>query len=99
MITVLEALDQSALIRILTEPKNAIVKQYQKMFAYEDATLNFSEEALQAVAEQAIKRKTGARGLRAIVEEALLETMFVLPDEHKGQTITISREMIEKTND
>ena len=75
----LEALDEEALVRILKEPKNALVKQYQKLFDLEDVKITFEESALRAVAQKALKRGTGARGLRAICEEALLEVMFDLP--------------------
>ncbi len=75
----LEALDEEALVRILKEPKNALVKQYQKLFDLEDVKISFEETALRAVAQKALKRGTGARGLRAICEEALMEVMFDLP--------------------
>jgi ATP-dependent Clp protease ATP-binding subunit ClpX len=73
------SLDQQALINILTEPKNALVKQYKRYFSYENVELEFTEEALRAVADQAIARQTGARGLRAILEEVLLGVMYELP--------------------
>jgi ATP-dependent Clp protease ATP-binding subunit ClpX len=75
----LEALDEEALIRILKEPKNALTKQYQKLFSLEDVKITFEESALRAVAQKALKRGTGARGLRAILEESLLDVMFDLP--------------------
>jgi ATP-dependent Clp protease ATP-binding subunit ClpX len=75
----LEALDEDALVRILKEPKNALTKQYQKLFSLEDVKITFEESALRAVAQKALKRGTGARGLRAILEEALLDIMFDLP--------------------
>lgn len=79
VIATLEELDQDALVRILREPKNAITKQYEKLFSMEDCELEFREEALYAVAEKASARKTGARGLRTILENVLLETMYELP--------------------
>lgn len=79
MIAAVHSLDRAALIKILTEPKNALLKQYQKFFEFEDVELEFSSEALDAVADQALMRGTGARGLRAILEEVLLETMYDLP--------------------
>ena len=79
MIAAVHSLDRAALIKILTEPKNALLKQYQKFFEFEDVELEFSPEALEAVADQALLRGTGARGLRAILEEVLLETMYDLP--------------------
>jgi ATP-dependent Clp protease ATP-binding subunit ClpX len=75
----LEALDEEALVRILKEPKNALTKQYSKLFELEDVKITFEESALKAVAQKALKRGTGARGLRAIVEETLMEVMFDLP--------------------
>ena len=80
MIATLENLDEEALITILTEPKNALVKQFQKLFDIEGAHLNFTDDALKAIAQQAIERKTGARGLRSIMEGLLLDTMYELPD-------------------
>ncbi|MBI2312142.1 MAG: ATP-dependent Clp protease ATP-binding subunit ClpX [Betaproteobacteria bacterium] len=79
VVAVVEELDESALIEILTEPKNALVKQYQKMFAMEGVELEFRDQALKAIAKKALARKTGARGLRSILEHALLDTMFDLP--------------------
>ncbi len=80
VIATLEDLDEDALIQILTEPKNALVKQYKRLFSLEDTELTFTDDALTAIAEQAIIRKTGARGLRSILEGMLLDTMFELPD-------------------
>ena len=79
VIATLEDLDEDALVTILTEPKNALVKQYQRLFELEDAKLSFMEDALSAIAKRAIERKTGARGLRSILEDILLDTMFELP--------------------
>lgn len=92
----LEELDRDALIEILTRPKNALVKQYEALFEMDGAKLVFEENALEAVADEAIKRKTGARGLRSIVENALLDVMYHLPDQDK-QTVTITKEMIAPT--
>lgn len=80
VIATLAELDEAALINILTEPKNALVKQFQALFAMEDVVLEFEPEALSAIAKLAMKRKTGARGLRSIVERCLLDTMYMLPD-------------------
>ncbi|MBQ7111276.1 MAG: AAA family ATPase, partial [Thermoguttaceae bacterium] len=91
----LEPLTEDALRRVLREPKNSLVKQYQKLFRMEDAELEFSDDALQAVAELAIARKTGARGLRAIMENAMLDPMFSLPDRASGERYFVTREMIE----
>ena len=79
VVATLEELDEEALITILTEPKNALVKQYQKLLKLEGVDLEVREDALQAVARKAVNRKTGARGLRSILETALLETMYELP--------------------
>ena len=79
MIATLEELDETALVKILTEPKNALTKQYQKLFAMEDVALEFHEGVLLAIARKALARKAGARGLRSILEHALLDVMFDLP--------------------
>src|SRR6202012_3093052 len=79
IIATLEELDEKALIEILTKPRNALVKQYQKLFEYDDVALEFQTDALEAVAKEAIKRATGARGLRAILEQSMLEVMYELP--------------------
>ena len=88
------------MVRILTEPKNSIVKQYKKLFAIDDVELEFEKGALLAIAELALKRKTGARGLRTIMEEIMLDIMFDLPS-YKGTTVTITKELVEgsKTDD
>ena len=79
VVAALSELDEAALIQILTEPKNALTKQYQALFGLENVELEFTEQALQAMAKKALARKTGARGLRSIVESALLDTMYDLP--------------------
>ena len=92
-------LDQEALIRILVEPKNALVKQYKKFFELEDVELEFTEDALEAVADQALLRGTGARGLRAILEEVLLEVMYDLPSRTDVGKVVIDREVVlDKVN-
>ena len=96
VIATLESLDRSALIRILTEPRNALVKQYQKMFELDDVSLEFKEGSLQVVADEAIKRNTGARGLRAIMEEVLLDVMFELPSRDDVSQCVITREVVLK---
>ena len=92
----LEDLDEFALIEILTRPKNAIVKQYQRLFEFENVRLKFSEDALRAVARQAMARKVGARGLRMILEELMLDLMFNLPSQKKLKEFEVTREMVEK---
>ena len=94
----LEDLDEFALIEILTRPKNAIVKQYQRLFEFENVRLKFSDEALRAIARQAMARKVGARGLRMILEELMLDLMFHLPSQKKLKEFEVTREMVEKRN-
>lgn len=96
VIGTLSELDEDALIKILTEPKNALVRQYQRKFEFDNISLKFSEGALKAIAQQAHKRKVGARGLMMIMEEILLESMYVLPSEKKVKDIFITREMVER---
>ena len=95
VVATLEDLDESALIDILTKPKNALVKQYQRLFEMEDKQLGFSDEALVAIARRAILRRTGARGLRSIMEGILLETMFDLPSLAGVEEVVINREVVE----
>jgi ATP-dependent Clp protease ATP-binding subunit ClpX len=92
----LEELDESALVDILTRPKNAIVKQYQRLFEFENVRLKFSDDALRAVARQAMARKVGARGLRMILEELMLDLMYHLPSQKKVKEFEVTREMVEK---
>jgi ATP-dependent Clp protease ATP-binding subunit ClpX len=87
-------LDIEALVEIMTEPKNAIVKQYQKLFELEAAKLEFVPEALQEIAQRAIERDTGARALRAVTEEFMLEHMFELPELKPGTTYTVTPEVV-----
>lgn len=94
MITVLEALDRDALVRILTEPKNSIVRQYQQLFHLDDIQLTFDQEALEALADQAISRKTGARGLRAIMEEILNKVMYEAPSDYTISAIEITKDCV-----
>ena len=96
VIATLRDLSEEALVQILTEPKNALVKQYKKLFEMEDADLTFTSEALTAIAKKAIARKTGARGLRAILEEHLLELMYDLPSMEDVSEVVIGGEVIEK---
>jgi ATP-dependent Clp protease ATP-binding subunit ClpX len=94
----LEDLDEFALIEILTRPKNAITKQYQRLFEFENVRLKFSDDALRAIARQAMARKVGARGLRMILEELMLDLMFHLPSQKKLKEFEVTREMVEKRN-
>ncbi|WP_457560666.1 ATP-dependent Clp protease ATP-binding subunit ClpX [Caminibacter sp.] len=95
VIATLRELSRDDLIRVLTEPKNALIKQYQELFKMDGAILEFEREALEAIADMAIKRGTGARGLRAIIEEAMVDIMFNLP-EYKGYKVIITKDVIEK---
>jgi ATP-dependent Clp protease ATP-binding subunit ClpX len=94
VVATLGDLDEVALVKILIEPKNALVKQYQKLFEMEDVRLTLTEDALKAIATKAILRKTGARGLRSIMEIILLETMFELPSLHGVEEVVINREVV-----
>ncbi len=94
VIAALEELDEAALMQILTEPKNALVKQYRYLFEMEGAAIDFTEDALKAIAKRAMARKTGARGLRSIVENALLETMYELPSMEGITTVTVDEAVI-----
>jgi len=96
IIVTLHSLDKDALIQILTEPKNALVKQYQKLFEMDDVILEIGNDALEAIAEKAIKRDTGARGLRAILEEIMLDVMYDIPSSTNVEKCIITRETVEK---
>jgi len=96
VIATLEHLDKDALIQILTEPKNALVKQYQKLFSLDGIELEIREDALDAIAEKALKRKTGARGLRSIMENALLDTMYELPSLEGVTHVVVDKSTIEE---
>jgi ATP-dependent Clp protease ATP-binding subunit ClpX len=94
IIVPLMPLDEDALCRILAEPKNALLKQYQKFFKMEDAELVFTDEALREMARLAMRRNTGARALRAIAENLMLDVMFELPNRPKGYRYTVSAEVV-----
>ncbi len=95
VIATLDDLDEEALMRILTEPKNALVRQYQRLFEMEDVQLSFAEDSLRTISKKAIERKTGARGLRSIMEGILLDTMFELPSLRGVEEVVISSEVVE----
>ena len=95
VIGLLGELDESALVKILTEPRNALTKQYQRIFEYEDVTLTFTKDALEAIAEQALARKIGARGLRLILEDLMLDLMYQLPSQNNITECVITREVVE----
>jgi len=96
VVGILEDLDEGALVEILTRPRNAIVKQYQRLFEFENVRLKFAEDALRAVAREAMARKVGARGLRMILEELMLDLMYHLPTQKKVKEFEVTRDMVEK---
>ncbi len=95
VISALTPLDADALVRVLTEPKNALVKQYQRLFSMENADLQFTEDALQAIAHRAQVKETGARGLRSIIEEVMLDIMYDLPEQGHGSRYMITKDVVE----
>ena len=96
VIATLHELDEAALVEILTKPKNAIIKQYQKQFEFDNVKLRFTEDALHAIAREAFRRKVGARGLRMILEELMLDAMYILPAQKKIKEFVVTREMVER---
>jgi len=98
VVATLGDLDSNALVQILTQPRNALVKQYQRIFEYEDVELRFEDEALEEVAQMALERKIGARGLRLILEDLMLDLMYQLPSERNVKECVITREMVKKLN-
>ena len=96
VVGVLDDLDEAALVTILTKPRNAIIKQYQRLFEFENVRLKFHDEALKAIAREALARKVGARGLRMILEELMLDLMYHLPGQKRLKEFEVTREMVEK---
>jgi ATP-dependent Clp protease ATP-binding subunit ClpX len=94
VVATLAELDVKSLVRILTEPKNALVKQYHKIFEFENVSLRFTDDALEAIAQQAVERNIGARGLRMIMEELMLEMMFSLPSQSQVKEVVVSKEVV-----
>jgi ATP-dependent Clp protease ATP-binding subunit ClpX len=94
VIVTLDALDEDALVRVLTEPRNALVKQYQKLFEMDGVTLEFKEDALRAIAKEALKRETGARGLRAILEEIMLDVMYEIPSRNNITKCIVTKDVV-----
>ena len=92
--TSVSALDKTALVRILTEPRNALVKQYHKLFGIDGIELEFTEDAIEAIADQAMARDTGARGLRAIMEEVLLNVMYEVPSRDDVARVVVNAEVV-----
>ena len=96
MITSIGELNEDSLVKILTEPKNALLKQYKELFKIDGIDLQFTDEALQAMAEEALKRKSGARGLRAIMEETMLEIMYDIPSQENVKECIIGEEVVKE---
>ncbi|NLJ24284.1 MAG: ATP-dependent Clp protease ATP-binding subunit ClpX, partial [Firmicutes bacterium] len=96
IVVALDALDEKALVRILKEPRNALVKQYKKFFDMDDVELIFDDDALDAIAKQAMARKTGARGLRTILEDIMLDVMYEIPSQEDIVKCLVSRDVVEK---
>ena len=95
VIVSLDSLDRESLIRILKEPKNSIIKQYKKLFELDGVQLKFEEDALEAIADKSLARKTGARGLRAIMEQSMMDLMFTVPSDETIESCTVTKDMIE----
>ena len=91
----LEELDEAAMVRILTEPKNSLVKQYQALFTLDDVDLSFDHEALVEIAKKSIERKTGARGLRAIMENVMMDYMYEVPSDESIKSVRVTKEMVD----
>ena len=91
----LDSLDKEALVKILTEPKNALVKQYQKLLSYDGVTLKFDKKAIESIADKAIERKTGARGLRSIMEETMSDIMFNAPSDDSLTECVVTEKMVK----
>ena len=95
---VLDDLDKAAMVQILTKPKNALMRQYQKLFEFENVKLKFSEDALEAIAQMALERKLGARGLRMILEDLMLDLMYYVPSYKKIKEFVVTKEMVVSRN-
>ena len=96
VIAALDGLGREDLVRILTEPKNALVKQYQKLFELDGVQLDFKEDALEAIAKKSLERKTGARGLRAIMEDTMMDLMYEIPSDNTTKDCVITKDAVEK---
>ena len=99
IVTTLEDLDEKSLVKILKEPKNSLTKQYKRLFEFESVKLEFREDALAEIAKKAISKKTGARGLRSILETILLKTMFSLPDLENVDSVTVDKSVVKGKSD
>ena len=96
VISSLEALDEGALVRILREPKNSLIQQYKKLFDLDRVDLEFTDDALVSIAKKTLERKTGARGLRAILEDLLMPIMYQVPSDYTVEKVVITRDMVDK---
>ena len=99
IIATLDELDEKSLIQILKEPKNSLLKQYKRLFEFENVDLDFKDEAILEIAKKAIRKKTGARGLRSILENILLKTMFELPDMEDVLKVTVDKSSVKGTSE
>jgi len=99
IIATLDDLDEKSLVKILKEPKNSLIKQYQRLFEFEDVELEFKDEAIFEIAKKAISKKTGARGLRSILENILLKTMFELPDMENVMKVTVDGSSVKGSSE
>ena len=99
ILATLADLDEDSLVKILKEPKNSLIKQYKKLFEFEDAKLNFKDEAILEIAKKAMNKKTGARGLRSIIESILLKTMFKLPTLEGVEEVIIDRSVVKNNSE
>jgi len=96
VVATLDELDEDALVRVLTEPKNALIKQYQKLLAMDGVELEFTEDAIREIAREAIERKTGARGLRAIIEEIMLDIMYEIPQKKGVKKVIVDEDVVKR---
>ena len=95
----LKGLDEQALVRILSEPKSALIKQYQKLFSFDNVKLTFEKDAVETIAKQAFERKTGARGLRSIMEKVMMDVMFKIPSDETIKECVITKGAVEGTSE
>lgn len=96
IVVTLNSLDETALMKILVEPKNSLVKQYKKLFELDGVQLDFKEDALEAIAKKSLERKTGARGLRAIMEDTMMDLMYEIPSDNTTKECVITKDAVEK---
>ena len=99
ILATLEELDESSLVKILKEPKNSLLKQYKRLFEFENVKLTFKDDAITEIAKKAINKKTGARGLRSIIESLLLKTMFKLPAMEDVSEVTVNKSVVKNNSE